>query len=158
MVERSRLLEKIPAVVYVLEVGEPSRTVYCGPQIEAMLGYPPDAYEKDRTHWIKVLHPDDRERILAEDARAGSTGEPLDLNAQERDRGEGPVVLVKIDHFSHVYVGECVSHDDHEGLVEAGGEALYAAGRAHEFLLAGEVDRHAVYPSPFSVEAEDGVG
>lgn len=79
MVERSRLLEKIPAVVYVLEVGEPSRTVCCGPQIEAMLGYPPDAYEKDRTHWIKVLHPDDRERILAEDARASSTGEPLDL-------------------------------------------------------------------------------
>lgn len=72
------LLEKIPAVTYVLEVGEPSATVYCSPQIEAMLGYPPDVYEKDRTHWITVLHPDDRERILAEDARAGSTGEPFD--------------------------------------------------------------------------------
>jgi PAS domain-containing protein len=70
-------LEKIPAVTYVLEVGEPSGTVYCSPQVEAMLGYPPEAYEKDRTHWVKVLHPDDRERVLAEDARACSTGEPF---------------------------------------------------------------------------------
>lgn len=76
--ERCALTERIPAVTYVLEVGEPSATVYCSPQIEAMLGYPPDVYEKDRMHWIKVLHPDDRERILAEDARAGSTGEPFD--------------------------------------------------------------------------------
>ncbi len=75
---RERITERIPAVTYVLEVGEPSDTVYCSPQVEAMLGYPPEVFEKDRTHWIKVLHPDDRERILAEDARAGSTGEPFD--------------------------------------------------------------------------------
>ena len=76
--ERCALTERIPAVTYVLEVGEPSGTVYCSPQVEAMLGYPPEVYEKDRTHWIKVLHPDDRERILTEDARSGSTGEPFD--------------------------------------------------------------------------------
>ena len=75
---RERITERIPAVTYVLEVGEPSDTVYCSPQVEAMLGYPPEVFEKDRTHWIKVLHPDDRERVLAEDARAGSTGEPFD--------------------------------------------------------------------------------
>lgn len=58
---------------------------------------------------------------------------------RERDRGEGSTVLVKADHFSHVYIGEGVAHDDHEGLVEAVGEALYTAGCARQFLLAGKV-------------------
>ncbi|CAN5721111.1 hypothetical protein BH24ACT18_BH24ACT18_10090 [soil metagenome] len=61
-----------------MEVGEPSATVYCSPQVEAMLGYPPDAFEKDPARWIEVVHPEDRERILAEGARAGSTGGPFD--------------------------------------------------------------------------------
>lgn len=59
-IKRSTLMEKIPAVTYVLEIGEPSATDYCNPQVEAMLGYPPDVFEKDPAHWIKVLHPEDR--------------------------------------------------------------------------------------------------
>ncbi len=47
-----------------------------------MLGYPPEVFEKDATRWIKVLHPEDRERILAEDARAGSTGEPFEAECR----------------------------------------------------------------------------
>jgi len=72
------LLENIPAVTYVLEIDEPSAIIYCSPQVEAMLGYAPYVFEKDPAHWIKVLHPEDRERILAEDARVGSTGEPFE--------------------------------------------------------------------------------
>ena len=71
---RLTLLENIPAVTYVLEIGEPSAIIYFSPQVEAMLGYPPYVFEKDPAHWIKVLHPEDRERILAEKAWAGSTG------------------------------------------------------------------------------------
>jgi hypothetical protein len=41
--------------------------------------------------------------------------------------------------------------------VEAAGEAFQAAGRAHEILLAREVDVHAAYAGSFSVEVEDGV-
>lgn len=75
---KGSLLGKIPAVTYVLKVGEPPVTVYCSPQIEAMLGYPLEVFEKDPTRWITVLHPEDRERILAEVARVGSKGEPFD--------------------------------------------------------------------------------
>jgi diguanylate cyclase (GGDEF)-like protein/PAS domain S-box-containing protein len=74
-----KLVEQIPAVTYVLEFGEPSSIVYCSPQIEDMLGYPPEVYEEDPAYWIQVLHPDDREQVLAEDARVGSTGEPFDM-------------------------------------------------------------------------------
>jgi diguanylate cyclase (GGDEF)-like protein/PAS domain S-box-containing protein len=77
--ESHKLVEQIPAVTYVLEFGEPSSIVYCSPQIEDMLGYPSKVYEEDPAYWIQVLHPDDREQILAEDARVGSTGEPFEM-------------------------------------------------------------------------------
>ena len=40
------------------------------PQIEDMLGYPRDAWLTDDDLWVRVLHPDDLERMLEEDARA----------------------------------------------------------------------------------------
>ena len=62
-----------------MEVGNPSGTVYCSPQIEALLGYTPEAYERDPRHWVKVLHPDDRERALGREvvAEGVETGEQL---------------------------------------------------------------------------------
>lgn len=73
------LVEQLPIVTYVLKPGEPSNMVYCSPQIEDMLGYPPEVYEEDPGFWIRALHPDDREQVLAEDARVGSTGEPFEM-------------------------------------------------------------------------------
>lgn len=77
-VRRLMLVERIPCVTYVQELGDPSVTVYCSPQVEDMLGYPPEVYKKDPEHWIKVLHPDDRARVLAEDIRVSSTGGPFE--------------------------------------------------------------------------------
>ena len=74
-----KLVEQLPIVTYVLEVGDPSTTVYCSPQIEDMLGYPPEVYEEDPAYWINVVHPDERERVLSEDVRVASTGEPFDM-------------------------------------------------------------------------------
>lgn len=74
-----KLVEQIPIVTYVLEPGEPSNMVYCSPQIEDMLGYPPEVYEKDPGYWVRTLHPDDREQVLAEDARVGLAGGLFDM-------------------------------------------------------------------------------
>jgi PAS domain S-box-containing protein len=41
--ERYRtLVERVPAIVYVQEPGEPSRTTYVSPQMKACLGYEPE--------------------------------------------------------------------------------------------------------------------
>jgi diguanylate cyclase (GGDEF)-like protein/PAS domain S-box-containing protein len=73
--ERYRtLVERVPAVVYVQEPSEPSRTTYVSPQNEAILGYSPEECLADPDHWIKILHPDDRERVLAEDSRTNEGG------------------------------------------------------------------------------------
>ena len=31
----------------------------------------------DEEHWLRILHPDDRERVLAEEVRTDETGEPF---------------------------------------------------------------------------------
>ncbi len=51
--------------------------MYASPQVEARLGYPPEAFLQDPELWIKPLHPQDRERVLAEDVLTDETGEPF---------------------------------------------------------------------------------
>jgi PAS domain S-box-containing protein len=73
------LVEQIPAVTYVqepIDSDTPKAITYMSPQYEAMLGYPPEKEILDEEHWLRVLHPDDRERVLAEELRTDQTGEP----------------------------------------------------------------------------------
>jgi PAS domain S-box-containing protein len=87
--ERYRtLVEKMPAVTYVQEIADPgsnktSPTMYASPQIEAQSGYPPQAFVEDPELWAKLLHPGDRERVLAEDARTDETGEPFRIEYRQ---------------------------------------------------------------------------
>ncbi|MGE5461033.1 MAG: PAS domain-containing protein, partial [Solirubrobacterales bacterium] len=48
------------------------------PQIETIIGYTVQDFTDDPTQFGRLLHPEDRERIVAADARAGETGEPFD--------------------------------------------------------------------------------
>ncbi len=82
--ERYRtLVERVPAIVYVQEPGEPSRTTYVSPQNEAILGYPPEACLADPEHWIKILHTEDRERVLAEDGRTNEADEAFAMEYRQ---------------------------------------------------------------------------
>lgn len=75
------LVEQIPSITYIDVVDDDSSagfsTVYCSPQIETLLGYTPEEFMTDIELWPSLLHPDDRERSLAADARHFETGEPL---------------------------------------------------------------------------------
>lgn len=73
------LVEQIPAVVYVDATDEISSALYMSPQCERMLGYTPQDWLADPDMWVKLLHPEDRERALAENARTNKTGEPFTL-------------------------------------------------------------------------------
>jgi two-component system, NarL family, sensor histidine kinase UhpB len=81
--ERYRtLIEQIPAVTYVqepIESSNPKAVTYMSPQYETMLGYPPETEVLDEEHWLRTLHPEDRERVLAEEVRTDETGEPFEV-------------------------------------------------------------------------------
>lgn len=74
------LVEQIPMVTYIkeLDVGEPEwNMIYVSPQVQELLGYSPEEYTSKPKIWEDLLHPDDRERVLAEDVRTEKTGEPF---------------------------------------------------------------------------------
>jgi PAS domain S-box-containing protein len=62
------LIETSPAITYAHTKGEPKQILFMSPQIEEILGYPPEAWLRDEGFAWTLLHPDDRRRIEAVDA------------------------------------------------------------------------------------------
>ncbi|MEP7034575.1 MAG: EAL domain-containing protein [Actinomycetota bacterium] len=67
-------VERVPAIVYVAEPGPSGRWLYVGPQVEAILGFSVDEWMADPGLWLKQLHPDDKDGILAEGRRLVTSG------------------------------------------------------------------------------------
>jgi diguanylate cyclase (GGDEF)-like protein/PAS domain S-box-containing protein len=85
------LVEQIPAVTYVDAPNDFSSTIFISPQIEALTGYSPSEWELDPELWVKLLHPEDRERVLAESVRTNVTGDPFNSEYRMVGRGGGTV-------------------------------------------------------------------
>jgi diguanylate cyclase (GGDEF)-like protein/PAS domain S-box-containing protein len=62
------LIGRIPAVVYAAEPGAEGRWLYVSPQIEGMLGYTPEEWQAQPGLWAERVHPDDRARVIEEEA------------------------------------------------------------------------------------------
>ena len=75
------LVEQMPAVTYV-EIPnyqrDEVRFAYLSPQAERIFGVPVSELVEDPSHFGRMLHPDDRERVLLANAHAEETGEPFD--------------------------------------------------------------------------------
>jgi len=69
------LVERLPMTVYIDRLDEISSNVYTSPQLESMLGYSVEEWTSNEELFLKVVHPDDRERVLAEGIRSRETGE-----------------------------------------------------------------------------------
>jgi len=72
---RSRsLLELLPAVVYIAEGGAQGRWSYVSPRIESLLGFSPEEWIANPAAWSTQLHPEDKERVLAQDRMSTENG------------------------------------------------------------------------------------
>jgi two-component system, cell cycle sensor histidine kinase and response regulator CckA len=71
------LVEQLPLGMYVRPLDMAKPNIYASPQVEPMLGYPASAWETDADLLGKIVHPDDRERVLSGAERVRRTGEPL---------------------------------------------------------------------------------
>jgi PAS domain S-box-containing protein len=83
------LVEQTPAMVYSEEVTEDGR-MWTSPQLETMFGFPPEVLS-DKSHWKSRLHPEDRERVLAEDARTDASGEPFRIEYRTLHKDGHPI-------------------------------------------------------------------
>jgi diguanylate cyclase (GGDEF)-like protein/PAS domain S-box-containing protein len=95
------LIEQLPLVVYVDALDSVSSNIFTSPQIEPLLGYSIDEWKTDTELFARLLHPEDRERVLSAHAHTHETHEPLSIEYRliARDghviwlRDEGVIVL-----------------------------------------------------------------
>jgi PAS domain S-box-containing protein len=73
------LLESIPAISYINSNDGDCGTQYISPQVQRMLGYSQDEFIRDQFLWKKILHPDDKERVLAESLFTFQTSQPFQM-------------------------------------------------------------------------------
>ena len=105
------LVEQIPLVTYLDNADAKSSAIYMSPQIESLLGYTPEEWVDDPDLFVKLLHPDDRERVLAETVAAHEDGTFV---SEYRLVGRnGDVVWF---------------HDESKTVYDEGGKPLYIQG------------------------------
>jgi two-component system cell cycle sensor histidine kinase/response regulator CckA len=63
------LVERLPAITYVAELGACGPWHYVSPQIESMLGFSPTEWLSDSANWIDRVHAEDRASVLAVEER-----------------------------------------------------------------------------------------
>src|SRR3954447_11331176 len=73
------LVEDLPAVTYIADFVGAFRLTYVSPQLEQAFGYCPQEWIADENGWVDALHPDDRERIVAEAEACIEAGLPFDF-------------------------------------------------------------------------------
>jgi diguanylate cyclase (GGDEF)-like protein/PAS domain S-box-containing protein len=97
------LVENVPAAVYI-DVHDPEysgggRVSYMSPQIETILGYPPEAFMTDADLWPQLIHPADLDRTIAAYQEHWASERPLraDYRMVARD---GSIVWIHDEAFS----------------------------------------------------------
>jgi len=68
------LVERLPAITYIAEVGAMGRWHYVSPQIHSMLGFSPEEWLANSTNWINYIHPEDRNHALEAEQRFWEIG------------------------------------------------------------------------------------
>src|SRR6266516_250179 len=98
------LVEMIPALVYSEDFKIGGSHMYANRYVETMFGFTQEEAAVPNS-WKAQLHPDDRERVLAEEARCEQSGEPFRMEYRSFTR-DGRVVWVR---------DECVLLRDEDG-------------------------------------------
>jgi diguanylate cyclase (GGDEF)-like protein/PAS domain S-box-containing protein len=131
------LVEDLPAVTYIADFVGTFTLSYVSPQIEQAFGYSAERWIADPTEWVEAVHPDDRDRIVAE-AEACIAGElPFDFEyrlitadgrerwiwektAIQRDQDGRPLAVngVMIDVTDLRLAQEALLHEAHRRSIE----------------------------------------
>jgi PAS domain S-box-containing protein len=107
----SWLVEQLPGGVYIEDLGASSGS-YFSPQVERITGYSAEEWASGDEFFGRVLHPDDRDRVLSAFARAHEMREPIQIEYRVIAK-DGRVVWIQDDAD--------VARDEH-------GEPVYIQG------------------------------
>ena len=90
------LVEDVPAVVYLAEFGPEGRWLYISPHIQLLTGISAEQWMSAPSPWSDHLHPEDRERVLAEESKEldGSDGDSM-VFEYRFVRSDGRIVWIR---------------------------------------------------------------
>jgi PAS domain S-box-containing protein len=69
------LVERLPAITYIAELGADGPWHYVSPQIESILGFSPQEFLSDPLNWLNHIHFEDRHIAIAAEKRFQETQE-----------------------------------------------------------------------------------
>lgn len=73
------LIEGLPSVTYRAELGTRGKWLFISRQIEDLLGLSPEECRADPGWWERQVHPDDLDRVMAEEDRCAAERAALDV-------------------------------------------------------------------------------
>jgi diguanylate cyclase (GGDEF)-like protein/PAS domain S-box-containing protein len=65
------MVEELPAVLYVADLGANPTWHYVSPRIQELLGYSAAEWQADTSLWMSHIHPDDRQKVLEDEEFGG---------------------------------------------------------------------------------------
>jgi PAS domain S-box-containing protein len=96
------LVEHVPSITFRWAVSPGGgRTDYISPQVETILGYTQEEWLTDRDLWWKVIHPEDRDRVLNLLARKDRTAERVVMTHRNIAK-DGSIVWIQTESLTAV--------------------------------------------------------
>lgn len=91
-------VEHFEGVVFLDDFQDERISLYMSPRLKDVLGYTPEEWAAGNRLWENNLHPDDHDRILAEDRRTNASGRPFQVEYRMR-RKDGCYVWIREDAY-----------------------------------------------------------
>jgi diguanylate cyclase (GGDEF)-like protein/PAS domain S-box-containing protein len=88
------LAEGVPSVAYVYEPGVNGACLYVSPSIERVLGFTQTDWIRGDGLWDRLLHPEDAERVVTNEAECERSGESL-VQEYRIKRADGDYVWIR---------------------------------------------------------------
>jgi PAS domain S-box-containing protein len=106
------LVEHIPAVTYRQALDANPEDFYVSPQVHDLFGFDPEEWRWSENFWADHVHPEDRDRVFAEDRRTNESGERFDMEYRIVGKDGRPVWI----------------HDEATLITDQYGQPLYWQG------------------------------
>jgi diguanylate cyclase (GGDEF)-like protein/PAS domain S-box-containing protein len=150
------LIEHIPAVTYIADFDEAGTLRWISPQVEELLGHPPEAFLAEEGLWDRLIHPEDRLRVTNETARVFREGRAFDCefrmvaadgrelhvwerDAIVRDREGRPVltqgVLIDVTSLRAAERALRTEHERAQSYLDVAGAIMLALDRGGRIVM-----------------------
>jgi diguanylate cyclase (GGDEF)-like protein/PAS domain S-box-containing protein len=79
------LVDQLPAILYVAEVGIGGKWHYVSRGVQAILGFSPEEWIEDSGLWARQMHPEDRDRVFGREDALLEPAVPDEYRMRHRD-------------------------------------------------------------------------